>query len=147
MPMKSDVLYNFFLHYFLILFSEAQDTAALLCLPSQLSESSLVITQEAFDALPEETKVNPIIVSSGEVLTDNEFYQVYMDSVQIVATNDLSTAFKVLMGGVYIFNLAFPKSHKSTMTFLQKVVINLQDRQARDNKVVKLAGKLSCKLK
>ncbi len=107
----------------------------------------MVISRAEFDSLAEDVKVNPIIVKSGEVLTDTELYEVYADNVRIIGTTNLSTAFKALMGAVYVFNLAFPKCHKSTMTFLQKVVINLQDRQSRDNKVYKLAGLLSCKLK
>ncbi len=119
---------------------------ALLCLPSQLSEPSIVISQEEFARRSEEIKVNPIIVGSGEVLTDSELYDVYVDSVKVTTTASLSTAFKTLMGAIYAFNLAFPKCHSSSMTFLQKVIINLQDRQPRDKKVLKLAGLLKCKL-
>ena len=129
-----------------IFIPEARAVTALLSLPSKLGEKSPVISKQEFNSLDEMAKLNPYIISDGEPYTDIEVYQIMMDNTAITTTKSVTAALKVLMGTIYVFNGAYPKGHIAYLTFLQKIIMDLQDRQPRNGKVVKLAGQLKCKL-
>ena len=80
------------------------------------------------------------MIYEGEPYQDGEIYEIRMDNTRVAITNNLSTAMKILMGTIYVFNGAYPKAHLAFLTFLQKVIMNLQDRQPRNAKVIQLAG-------
>lgn len=115
-------------------------------MPSLLNEKSPIISKADFEKLDDPGKQNAYVVFEGQPFTDNELYEIRFDNTQIATTTSLITAMKVLMGTIYVFNGAFPKAHLACYTFLQKVIINLQDKQPRNKKVVQLAGQIACVL-
>ncbi len=114
----------------------------MLSLPYHLGEKTPIISREEFDEKDKIAKLNPCLIKEGVPYTDNELYDIMMDNTKITTTDSLSTAMKVLMGTVYVFNGAYPKANSGFFTFVQKIIMNLQDRQPRINKVVVLAGKV-----
>ncbi len=124
-------------------FSEARSVVALLALPSQLNEKSPILSRKDFEALDDTAKLNAYVIAEGEPMSDNELYKITIDNTCIATTNSLIVAMKTLIGTIYVFNGAFPKAHLACFTFLQKVIINLQDKQPRNKKVVSLAGQIA----
>ena len=119
----------------------------LLTLPFQLGEKSTpIITRQQFNERDEMGKADPCVIYEGEPYTDNELYFIMMDNTQIATTRSLTTAMKVLMGTICVMNGAYPKAHVGYFTFLQKIIMNQQDRQPRVPKVIQLAGKIGKEL-
>ena len=65
-------------------------------------------------------------------------YSVVVDNQRLCSTKDFIHAVKLLMATYYIFNIAYPKPSEGTLTFIQKGLINLQDRAKMNKKVANL---------
>ena len=48
----------------------------------------------------------------------------------------LPTALAVYLASFYVFNLAYPSTLKKTLTFIQKVILNIQDNVKIERSVV-----------
>ena len=87
-------------------------------------------------------KGHPVIVWQGPSVVDGD-YKVYVDGITVASGTCLIKAFKSLLCTFYAFNLAFPVKNHSTLTFLQKVLVNHSDGAKQDIKVVKLLARLN----
>ena len=90
-----------------------------------------------------ELQSHPIIVWQGSAITDNDAIFIIQAEGQVIAkTSSMVMAFTLLFTTYYVFHVAYPDRCKSTLTFFQKAVLNLQDKVKKDIKVAGLLTKL-----
>ena len=63
-------------------------------------------------------------------------YKVYVDGITVASGTCLIKTFKSPLCTFYAFNLAFPVKNRSTLTFLQKVLVNHSDRAKQSGNIV-----------
>ena len=71
-----------------------------------------------------------------------ETLKIVADKVVICETDNLMEAAGLLLATFYVFNIAYPKASMATLTFYQKVFLNLQDEAKRLPRVISLLSKL-----
>ena len=82
----------------------------------------------------------PTIMYTGDFV--NAAFRVYVDNVEITTTTNFITAYKVMFAAYYVFNLGYPKNRAATMTYIQKAIINIQDKTAVIRKVSSFTNNL-----
>ena len=73
--------------------------------------------------------LHPYIVQHGGGETTPFF--IFAEGTKICSTESHLKAFRLLMATFYVFNLAFPKANRGTLTFYQKVFLSLQDNSKK----------------
>ena len=119
---------------------------ALLQLPTLLKEDKFNIFK--FD--DEDIMHYPKICSSSleketfdldEILSE-ETFSVVVEGCTIARNKNFVTAFAVMFTAYYVFNIAYPAALISTLTFIQKDILQIHDKAARISKVFTLMSKL-----
>ena len=82
-------------------------------------------TTESTDTQGSDTQT-PLIIYTGEQFTQST-YTITADGEVIGETKDFIDAVKVLICTYYNFNVAYPTKACASLTFIQKMVMNLQD--------------------
>ena len=111
---------------------------ALVSVPGLMNEDVSVMIKTTED----DSYMNPYILSQNPL---GGSLQILADGVTICETNNLMKAARLLLATFYIFNIAYPKIIMATLTFFQKVFLNLQDEARRLPKVISLTSKLASK--
>lgn len=55
-----------------------------------------------------------------------------VDNKTVAETNTFLRALEAFIGTFYVFNIAYPATIVATMTFVQKALLNLQDKVKRN---------------
>lgn len=94
--------------------------------------------------------MNAHIVHSGEgiesLLDRTSEFQVVAEKEVVCTTTDLVTAFSVLMAIHYTFDFVYAKKARNSLSFIQKVIINMSDETATPPKVVQMMYEINNKL-
>ena len=70
-------------------------------------------------------------------------FDVIIDEIAVSSSNNLMTAVTVFLASFYVFNLAYPTCLKKTLSFFQKIVLNIQDNIPLERSVLSLLEKLN----
>ena len=111
---------------------------AIVSVPDLLKEdvSKFILTEE------DDEQMTPYIVTGQDNLDSNYFY-IMADNIKVCHTQTLTKAIKLLFCTFFVFNIAYPNAIKGTLTFYQKVFLNLPDCASKIQKVVKLLADIS----
>lgn len=110
---------------------------AVLKIPSLLNEnlaSILKLTEDVECATP--------YILSSDPVSSSESFSIFADGEIVCRTTSLMKASRLLMATFYIFNYVYPKSSVSTLTFYQKIFLDLQDDAKKNTKVINLFTKI-----
>ena len=108
--------------------SECVQRVALMAIPGLLREDlELFLCSEEQHADREETTGTPIIVFHGTNPFESKTFDIYSDGIKIMSVISMVQAFALLIGCYFVLNIAYPGKMIKTLTFLQKVILNLQD--------------------
>ncbi len=129
-----------------VTFSECVEKVALLALPGLLREDlGLFICSEEQHTSSEDATGNPVIVFNGADPFKSDNYDIYVDGEKIISVKSMSRAFSILIASYFVMNIAYPTTMVKSLTFLQKVILNLQDSLAKVKPVVTLLTNLNRK--
>ena len=96
------------------------------------------------------TTPSAYITHSGDhplsVLDEGITFSIIVEGETICETEDILSAMCLLMCVHYVFNLVYSKKAANTMTFLQRVVLNITDDTPAPSKVVKLLYDINANL-
>jgi len=70
-------------------------------------------------------------------------FGVIVEGTEVCHTDNLSQAVCLLMAAHYVFNLEYNKKVVNTLSFLQKVILNVSDDTKTPSKVVRLVYDLN----
>ncbi len=127
-------------------FSECTEAVALLAIPGLLREdTNLFICSMEQHRDSEETSGSPVIVYNGQDPYKATNFDIYADGIKILSTKSIVKAFAIMIGCFFVLNIAYPKKMIKTLTFLQKVILGLQDSIKKVNAVVTLLTNLNRK--
>ncbi len=129
-----------------MLFSECVKSVALLALPGLLREDLdlFLSSEEQYEKSDEQTG-SPVIVFQGADVYKSKNFAIYADGIKIMSVKSVKNAFMILIACFFVFNIAYPKKMIRTLTFLQKVMLNLQDSIKTPNPVVTLITNINRK--
>ena len=108
---------------------------AVAVIPQQLREKladMFLLNDEEISSFPK------LFVKSENLFGEFVDISIVIEGETVCSCGDLFTAFKLLFATYYIFNLAYPDVLKSTLTFFQKGILNIQDKMKKDPKVSRL---------
>ena len=106
---------------------------AIMRLPELLSEKC-----EHFFATERGDRCYPYVL-----ITEQGEFIIIADNVDVATADTLPKAFQVYFAVFYIFNIAYSKQTNATLTFVQKVLLNIQDNTKKNARVVSLLAKLT----
>lgn len=122
-----------------LFFTDAVQCASLMIIPQFLREKiDKFFTDTDIDT---EAAYPCILIKSGDIF-DGEF-NVVAEGHVLCETKCFVQAFVCLLSAYYVFNFAFPNWGKSTLTFIQKVIVGHKDQAKKDMKVVDFLAKLN----
>ena len=73
---------------------------------------------------------------------ENTSYHIMVERFRLTSTKDFIKAFGVLMASFYVFNLKYTKKVEGSFIFVQKLFLNINDKQKTQQKVLKLISSL-----
>ena len=73
---------------------------------------------------------------------ENTSYHIMVERFRLTSTKDFIKAFGVLMASFYVFNLEYTKKVEGSFIFVQKLFLNINDKQKTQQKVLKLISSL-----
>ena len=73
------------------------------------------------------SKAWPIIQGDSTEINLCTSFDVIIDEIAVSSSNNLMTAVTVFLASFYVLNLAYPTCLKKTLSFFQKIVLNIQD--------------------
>ena len=85
----------------------------------------------------------PYIKGNSPELSDCTEFSIYIDGVDVAHCTTLLAAVSVYLACYYVFNLAYPAGLKKTLTFFQKVILNIHDNAKIERSVVTLLERLN----
>ena len=86
-----------------------------------------------------------IVLNDSDNPTECKNFLIKVDGKPVCRTGTLPRAYKLMVACHYVFNYAYPKCLSSTMTFVQKVILNHQDKVKKDTKVLNLFSRIVTK--
>ena len=78
----------------------------------------------------------PYIKGDNADLSECNTFTISVDGVEVTNCSTLLPAVAVYLASFYVFNLAYPSTLKKTLTFIQKVILNIQDNVKIERSVV-----------
>lgn len=128
-----------------IVVSEIVRSVALLHLPGLLREKLelFICSEQHYETNAEETTGNPVIVFQGANPFESANFDVYADGIKILTVDSIAKAFEMLITCFFVLNIAYPKDMVKTLTFLQKVIVNLQDKIKNPKAIVTLLSNIN----
>lgn len=77
----------------------------------------------------ESTEDTPALLIMGDGLTAEGFtkFSVFVEREEVGSCSQLLAALSAYMASSCVFNLAYPSDCKKIMTFIQKIILNIQD--------------------
>ena len=64
---------------------------------------------------------------------NDQEYSIFLDGISVAKLETLPRAYKLWFASVYVFNIAYPKQLTATLTFFQKVIMNIHDDLMMNN--------------
>ena len=89
----------------------------------------------------------PHIRGDKEKLEECTAFSTVIDGIDIAHSSTILMAFAVYLSSFYVFNLAYPVVLKKTLTFFQRIILNIQDASKIDRSVVTLLDRFNQHLK
>jgi len=68
----------------------------------------------------------------------SEVLSVVVEGCVIARSKNLKTAMAIVFASYYVFNIAYPKKLLGVMTFIQKDILQINDKAAKVSKVLTL---------
>ncbi len=87
-----------------------------------------------------------MILMGDGAIDDIEVFEIVAEGVTVAVTNELLKAVCCLISVHYVFNMAYGKGTTPTLTFIQKVLMNLQDKEKTPKSVLTLLDRVNAKL-
>ena len=88
---------------------------------------------------------SPVIVYEGSDPFGSKNFDIYADGIKILTVKSMAKAFANLIACFFVLNIAYPTKMQKTLTFLQKVILGLQDSVKTLGAVVTLLTNLNRK--
>jgi hypothetical protein len=116
-----------------------RNSLALLSIPAYLGErlNDIVVEEMRVDKLTPYIHVQRVQESLVEARCD-----VYADGTLVCSTAGVANAFLVLICTFFAFNIKYPKSNKTTLTFIAKYMCGVNEGGAKEPKVLSFVTKL-----
>ena len=70
-------------------------------------------------------------------------FKLFVDGEEVARTETFFGAVAVYLEAFYVFNLAYPASLQQSLTFVQKVILNIQDEFHPTKPIITLTNKLN----
>lgn len=121
------------------IFPDAINCLALVYLPYLLREDLNTLIRTSKDDIKSTPHV--FVVKKEDILSSK--FEIYAEGNVVGLTESLPKAVMIVLATYYTFNIAYPDKGVSTLTFVQKVFANHQDRVKRDTKVIALLSKIT----
>ncbi len=112
---------------------------ALVAIPGHLGEDVNLLLKEAEDP----KTLTPYIWIKGDGIMEADLFAIMADGIKVCESNTPAKAIKSLMAIFYVFNIAYPTKVTSTLSFIQKILLNVQDSTKKDKKVVKFLSTIT----
>ncbi|XP_072016020.1 uncharacterized protein [Amphiura filiformis] len=131
---------------------QLMEVGALLILPSLMQENlqHVIFSAQNVEGSLKTAPGAPHIEYDGEVInilkSEVTEFKVVAEGQVVCCVPDFIGAVKRLMAVHYVFNLQYDKKVTSTLTFIQKVLLNMQDDNKNPKKVVSLLYKVNSML-
>lgn len=126
----------------LLCFADITKCIALLSLPIFLSEKKDKFYRERLeDKDTDDEPVEAYICWKGDATKDETTFSIRLEKQEVCNTKSLVRAFLLLTCVYYVFNLKYMKGTTSTLHFLQRVLLDIDDGTV--NTDTKLLGFLS----